>query len=390
MEEAAPRAAAPSAGRDPALEVLRGLAILEVVVHHVSGNARLHLEAASLTNLFYAVLNRSLHFAVPVFLFAMAVVLTRSVVVGGRTWSVFYRRRVTQTLVPYLIWTAIYLIYRIQMGRMTGDALLDPGRWTTWLLWGKAWEHLYFMSLALQLYLLLPLLIAFFGRLLRNLWIVIPVGVSMQLGFVLLNSRFMHLPYPAATLPWHLTAVGTGVWLGANYDRWPELRRRVLPLAVAGTVTGLVLYLPQGLRELRGEHNDTIAYLLSYWLYTVSAAFALLGLAGWLSRRMPRLAKGLQLLGVQSIQIYLIHPMLLYLWYLQPKGGTLLAYNIEVLAVALGAVAASLLLAWVARRLQISNLLFGRSDIKTAPLPSTGGSEVAKLGGADVEKLGGP
>lgn len=362
-------AAATPGGRDPALEIFRGISILEVVSHHISGFARLNAPADSLSNLFYSVANRSLHFAVPAFLFAMAVVLTRSVVTGKRSWSTFYRRRAAQTLMPYLVWTALYGIYRVIMGRMEGAGLLEPERWFTWLLWGKAWDHLYFLALALQLYLLLPLLLVIFGRLLRPLWLVLTVAVLTQLAFIRLNALVLHLPYPASTLVWHLTAVGAGVWLGARYDEWPEIWRRIRWIAPAAAAVGLALYLPMGLGELRRVLPPTIPYLMSYWLYTVSISFCLLALSGWIARRLPLLARPLQVAGVQSIVIYLVHPMLLFVWYQQPQSGSPLVFNLWIIAVFTGVILFSLGVGWLARRLGASNLLFGRSDFRIAPLP---------------------
>jgi surface polysaccharide O-acyltransferase-like enzyme len=57
------------------VEVFRGLAILEVVFHHASGRFLGMLDRDGLAWLALAVLNRTLHYAVPAFLMMTALVL---------------------------------------------------------------------------------------------------------------------------------------------------------------------------------------------------------------------------------------------------------------------------------------------------------------------------
>lgn len=64
--------------RLPWVEVFRGLAILEVVLYHVTGRFLRELPQGSPEWLLLAGVNRTLHFAVPAFLFMTTLVLGAS------------------------------------------------------------------------------------------------------------------------------------------------------------------------------------------------------------------------------------------------------------------------------------------------------------------------
>jgi peptidoglycan/LPS O-acetylase OafA/YrhL len=119
--------------RFPWVEVFRGLAILEVVLHHLLG--RFLREVPPETPLWFllAALNRTLHFAVPAFLFLTALVI------GASFWRSFslgcyLRNRALRLLWPYLLWSGVYLAFRYW-----DYGVFQPERIPHQLLWGKAY-----------------------------------------------------------------------------------------------------------------------------------------------------------------------------------------------------------------------------------------------------------
>ncbi|MBP3308195.1 MAG: acyltransferase family protein [Clostridia bacterium] len=78
-----------------------------------------------------------------------------SVGIGAR-----YFKRITKQLVPFLIWSVIYVIARIAMGKLA----LSAEAFTS-LLYRPAYDQFWFMYVLLLLYLLLPLLQAMLLRL---------------------------------------------------------------------------------------------------------------------------------------------------------------------------------------------------------------------------------
>jgi peptidoglycan/LPS O-acetylase OafA/YrhL len=353
--------------RDGALDIFRGIAITEVLIHHVSAFAMRQTAAGTWSHDLFAYLNRTLHFAVPAFLFIMAVLLTRTMVGKARSWREFYERRARQTLAPYLIWSVFYVCFRVLVVPQDPPAvLLDMDRWRVWLLWGKAWYHLYFMVLALQLYLAFPILLTALRRTRVGLGALLLLGLAAQVAVHWAHARWIRSPFPASLLFWYVMPVLSGVWVGIHLEQWPEVWRRLRPVALPLMLLGWAIYLPQGYRQIHGLPVQSQLYHFSYWAYTTGVAFCLLALCRRLDRRGGRLARSLRTLGTYSMPIYLVHPMLLHLWSMVPLSGSTLRFHGTIAVVGLSVFGISLLVAWLAAGTVGGRILFGRGDARAS------------------------
>jgi peptidoglycan/LPS O-acetylase OafA/YrhL len=114
------------------VEVFRGLAILEVVFHHASGRFLGMLDRDGLAWLTLAVLNRTLHYAVPAFLMMTALVLTTALLRQFRIRR-YTTNRALRALLPYLLWSGVYLAYRY----FAFGASPDWSHWADYLFWAR-------------------------------------------------------------------------------------------------------------------------------------------------------------------------------------------------------------------------------------------------------------
>ncbi|AWN24549.1 acyltransferase [Deinococcus irradiatisoli] len=345
------------------VDYFRGLAILEVVLHHSSGAARRYAEDGSAVLIFLNVLNRVLHFAVPGFLFLSAAVLTRSLLArpdfGRYVW-----RRVVRGAWPYLLWTLLYVAWSAWLGDRPWNDLLRPDKWLLWLAYGKGNFHLYFLLVALQTYLLLPFLLPLARRRLR-LSAALGLGLAVQVGVYWLNKAYLHLTYPASNVLWYVAAVIMGVAVGARWsefeDWWKRRRSKVLLL----TALALSVHLPMALMFLNGNGDQLNPWLysLSSWLYTTPMTVTVLGVGYSLWRR--GWGRWVAVLGSVSLQIYLIHPAVLEgLEHLSPSQGVEGLGAAPALPMFVLMVTLALALPFAAARLavwlRVNSLLFGR------------------------------
>ena len=122
-------------------------------------------------------------------------------------------------------------------------------------------------------------------------------------------------------------------------------------------LTGLALapYLPLA---LGGQPMNTFHYQALHWVYTTGMAFLLLALARFLAG--TRLGAPLAFLGRYSLQIYLVHPMVIRLLERFPCFPEPLGAKPAFLIYGLLALGVPLLLAWFVVRVRISVALFGR------------------------------
>ncbi len=345
--------------RLPAVDVFRGLTILAVVVHHLSGQALRHASAGSTLHLALAVLNRTLHFVVPAFVFMTALVLTRSARRRFRLGE-YYRARVRTALVPYLLWTVLYVVFRVATGQDSPEALSDPERWRVWLQYGKGYFHLYFLLIVLQFYLMLPLLLPLWRRRPPFAAVLLGACAAQLLVYFLNRAGALNFRFPGTMVLWYLLPITLGMYFGAYegaFERFWHLRWRWL---LAAATLALAWYLPISLAELGGAPVNTLAYSAANWTYTTVTALGLFGVAHALAAASTWWSSSLRQLGNLSLQVYLLHPAaLLYLerWGFPGNSGW---FALVVLGYAVIAIGFPALLAQLLARTPVSRWLFGR------------------------------
>lgn len=358
--DAAPASeATPPRGRISAIDVFRGLTITEVVGHHTSGMALRYATPGTPEYEFLSVLNRSLHFAVPAFVFLSVAILTNSLLKrfdGPR----YFWRRLTRGAWPYVLWSALYVLWSVWTGGRPASVLGDPGQWTFYLLYGKASYHLYFLLVALEVYLLLPLLLPL-ARKKPYITAALGLGLLAQWGAYELNRSVLRLQFPASTVLWYLLPVLLGVGVGARFAEFPAWWRRRWPMLLLLTALAYAAYLPTALDYLSGDLTSSTGYNVRSWLYTSMMALTLLGAAFHWQDLAPRLRGAFGWLGTVSLQIYLLHPAALQLFERWQAPGGSPAQRLWVSAgYGLLALLLPALLARLIRRTPLSPLLFGR------------------------------
>jgi surface polysaccharide O-acyltransferase-like enzyme len=157
------------------IDLFRGLAAFAVVMIHAGGEI-VYSESGTLTpDLWVRILTQACQFAVPFFLatsfyFVVGRLLKSPEKFSGRE---FLRSRVTRLLLPYLLWSLIYLAFRAVKAIQSGDLaqlVQDP---IFLIFFGGSGIHLYFLPLLFTGSLLIPLLHRFaFSR--------APLGLSLK------------------------------------------------------------------------------------------------------------------------------------------------------------------------------------------------------------------
>lgn len=133
---------------------LRGLAIIGVIVIHTIGGA---YSKNDLIYMFNINLDLVSSFSVPLFIFISGLVLTYNYSDKDINYNSFIRKRLNSILIPYLVWSIIYLIYRVVINRENIDIFIIVKK----IILGSASFHLYFFVLMMQFYLFFPIILKF-------------------------------------------------------------------------------------------------------------------------------------------------------------------------------------------------------------------------------------
>jgi len=294
---------------------MRGMAILAVVIIHVTAGATITYSPGSISYLSYNIVNSFLQFAVPLFLFISSVVLGWKVSQEEKTpLSLFYRKRMRGVVFPYLLWSFLYFALKLVLYR--DNSMLSWSFLGNELLNGTAFYHLYFLLIMIQLYLFLPLLKSLLQKI--NFSQVLILTVVLQSGFYYLNKIWIYqlYPHPANLLGSYLSVFFIGSWLGLNYQRaktalWSYKRYFwALHLVLAA------LFITINIRLRMGAPVGLALYYGSYHLFVLASCVSI-----WLcSLQKQRIFW--QYIGEHSFAIYLIHPFFLAVWqYLWQAAG---------------------------------------------------------------------
>ena len=356
------------------LDAFRGVAALAVVLIHVSSHALGNLEG--LENLgnpearfAVVIFNRASQFAVPAFLFLTALVTMRSSLKTNHGTLGFYRSKLKRVLVPYLIWSGLYGLFRVLTTELTLTDLQNPERWRDWLLGGDAYYHLYYLVVALEFYAIFPLV---------RRWGLLPVApalaglIGLQIAAYWLNRTVIQGVAPGSSVLNYLVPLGLGLMVGARLEAWFGSWQRWRLALVALTALAMVLYLPDAVLALEGVPVDTFAHAAATWFYTGACALLLLGTCMSLNEHLRGRSSGMGVfgfIGQQSLQVYLIHPAVIVVLSAAIGGSTRFVpilstqtpeFWIKEIAILFTAVLVPLVLAWMLEGSKLSRCLFGR------------------------------
>jgi surface polysaccharide O-acyltransferase-like enzyme len=288
------------------IDLARGLAAYGVVVIHSLGKPERTLAAEEFVVVFIG-------FAVPFFLATSLYLSAGKLLAAGPRG--FLRGRVERLVVPYLVWTAVFVAFRCLLYTASGrteDLRALVGSPLPLLLLGESSAQLYFVPLLLVAEVVTVALVVVLGERLRRPSVGVPLALAglalsaidpLRQASVLKDPRVPDLARVgwtlAADLLWCLPYVFLAFLLQhpASRRRVASIRPSVVPLLVVGLLAidllGLVKpldpYFPAGLRE-------------------VLVAFGTLAVAIAASPAV-RLSRWLESLALCTFGIYLMHPL---------------------------------------------------------------------------------
>ncbi|GAB2691329.1 acyltransferase [Paenibacillus thermoaerophilus] len=314
------------------IDLVRGIAILAVVFIHASAGAVGGLPEGTPWHSFFFTANQLMLFAVPVFLFISGLVLAYRYKGrwDGREMLKFYRKRLTQIMIPFLVWSAVFYAYFYIVPRLVQPSQI-PGHWWSLLPWGQSSYHLYYLSIIIQFYLLFPILMELLKRFPKLNAALVPIGAAAQIAFYLANEHWGPFEHKPTIVFNYMFVLLTGCWIGWNYERWRSLHRKlgapVVLFAVAAGGAFLVRVWTTG-----KVNWPALTYDTTFHLYGLAAALLFLWLgAAVQSRRDRKPLRLLALIGQASFGIYLVHPLVLSMWDTYTKSAGLHAMNKAVL-----------------------------------------------------------
>ena len=168
------------------IDLIRGITVFSVVMLHSLATTQ-YLTPATAQLYFVNLIIHLLHYGREIFIFITGLVLTYSYF--GKQFSArkFWLKRVLLIFIPYVFWSIIYVkINNHTLGLLPYLDLL----WRDILIGGASYQ-LYYILLALQLYIIFPIYLPFLKKVASRPWLTLSISFLIQ--FVLMYIDFVYL-----------------------------------------------------------------------------------------------------------------------------------------------------------------------------------------------------
>ncbi|HEY2645132.1 MAG TPA: acyltransferase [Galbitalea sp.] len=359
--------AAPVRQRLWEIDIVRILTFLCVIgVHTIS-----HTAGASDLPLY--LLLGLLHFTRDVFFALTAFVLVYTYFRRPVPMRTFWPRRFLLVGVPYVVWSSIYFFANLAHTGTTSSPWVVAGDFLLDLATGKAWYHLYFLLVTMQVYLLLPVIVWLVRKTRGHHTLVVAVSGALELIIVTCYFYFPAtvsglLAYKDEYFFSYIFFIVAGA-IAADHlvvlFGWVRAHRPAI--AVATGITG-VLTIGVFLLSIAGGRSYASAVtplqpIIMVWAAVVCFAFLAIGTV-WADRRKTD-GIGTRFVNVasdRSFGIFLSHP--LFIWLLLWVGNDWFEKNVPspwlTLVIYVLVVAGAIILTEIARRTPLSLPLTGR------------------------------
>jgi len=313
-------------GRLEEVDLLRGFAILGVIVIHTSAEFAWigGLNALVVVNI---VLDVFFHYAVPLFVLISGFVLSRRY---GQVDSLlpFYRKRGRAILPPYLFFSLVYIFLAAFRGTCwtLGEIVFS-------LLTAAGYYHLWFIAIIVQFYALYPFISRYYKRLCkrkRGVAAFLIIALLCQLSWNVLKLLLLDSPLVGWVMSAdkmtilvdrvflsHLFYFAAGIHLGQVFESFQARACRVRPhgpFAVAAALTAVVSLFWIARVRRYGYFYDApqrtliVPVILEPFLY-IPVMFLLFRLSLRMAHTSNLWNQALGDLGVLSLGIYLIHEL---------------------------------------------------------------------------------
>lgn len=308
-------------GKNREIGILRGLAICAVVAIHTFSIATTNV-TVGVASWAYQIFHNLIQFAVPCFIFISSVLLSYPLREKELDLKKFYIKKVYRIVIPYLLWTLFYLLVKILTRQMEVNELFQWKNWAFWITLGKAYTHLYYMSIILQLYLFAPLLLAAVRGIQKlfkkfDFIAIVVISIVLEVGIYLLNKHviYQHFKYHSTMMIWYIYLILIGIWVGFNYERFKVGLKKYIALIWGLFGINMIIYIGYVVLKVKKVSFNTMWYQLNWFAYAIFAILILLWVCLMIQEKniQKPLIRAVEILGDYSFGIYLMHPVITYI-----------------------------------------------------------------------------
>lgn len=306
------------------IEILRGIAILAVIILHVCGRSE-NMNHEDLTRIIFRTIFALSQFAVPLFIFLSGFTLTARY---ENNFSIkkFYRDRFKNIIPPYIIFSLIYMSFAINPDQITSQVLYSS---VIKLFTATAFIHLWYIGLISQIYLFYPAIRMTIEKHKDHIFYLLLISVALQVFWIFGRSLIYFLGKDwrsysfTRNVAWYFFVEYSiflnvayfvlGIYFQKKYSKIMEAldKRKIylLILFILFVFSIILSYI-----QINNMYWKYLPLVLNLALFfNISVILLLFKLSSMINNLKNNIGKTLNIFGRYSFGIYLIH-LLLFLY----------------------------------------------------------------------------
>lgn len=343
------------------IDKLRAWAILGVVIIHVTSYF-INVSEFSWLPVTLAGLDIYAHFAVPLFVLLSGLVLGMKYT-GNFSIKEFYNKRINKILIPYFIWSAVYIGFSTYKGLI--NIIFK-------LLSGSGAYHLWFFFLIVQLYFLFP----FIRKLLKNhsiyfIFMILMLQIAYsELLLTEFEGKYVSLFLERLFLS-YLFYFCFGIWIADNINKTENFLSKISLSVQVVILLVCILISYKFSYSWLAHYNDSLGmYKGSRFIENIVLPFVFLLIfinITYISAMIKsvRISNLLLLLSKYSFGIYLSHVLILKLLFHILKKVSISQDNISFYPITfIGTMALSVFFCFIVEKTILSKYMLGINQVR--------------------------
>lgn len=291
------------------LDYMRFIACFAVMIVHITANGVTGYIHGSLPHIAVLLINRSLKFTTPVFIFLSGVTSFYSYRKREFKYFSFLSKRLYKVLVAYLMWSVLYYAVYMKLGYYGWDINFLIKN----VLQGTMSYHLYFVIIIVQMYIVGPV----FYNILKNTDKKIPILLVAAI-ITMLSAEFIRFELSDRLFLKYMVFYMLGIYVTLEQDKylaWIEKNR----------IFVVIFYLVTGFIYTMVSYYDMAIYTYVWFVFSAASVFFVYYVGLVLKEKFRRNYSFIKLFGQSSYYIYLMHPLVLTLIILYAENNGILS-----------------------------------------------------------------
>ena len=295
------------------LDYIRFIACFAVMIVHITATGVTEYIHGSFPYTLMLLINRSLKFTTPVFIFLSGVTSFYSYSKRNREFNYieFLIKRLSKVLIAYFVWCIIYYVVYMRLGYYA----MDIKFFLKSVLQGTISYHLYFVIIIVQMYIVGPLFYFILKKTDKKVAILILAGIVTYIC-----AEFIRFDLSDRLFLKYMVFYMLGIFLTMEYDKYLMWIKKNKMFIIAGYIAMSLIYAIV-------TYYDSVFNTFVWFVFSSVSVFFVYLVGLLMKEKLANIYSFIKVFGQSSYYVYLMHPLILTIMTIYAQNSFLSVTN---------------------------------------------------------------